>query len=385
MRINPGGTIPVGDVVGRGQLVKELWRVVERQSVVLAAERRIGKTTVLRKMRDESPDWANVVFVDLEAVQSTEGFSRKMYQELKPHVGRLERLGIDVRNFFSSFKGAGAAGVKLPEADKHRWKELLRKVFESFEKGGNGKLILMLDELPWMLEKIYVKNGPEEAMDLLDFLRESRQQREESLRLIYTGSIGLHHILGKLKKDGHGGTPINDMCLVEVPVLEQGDALALVEGLVEGENISCSEPNAKEQLAISCDCFPFYIHHAMDEFVKTGQTLTRQTVGEVVTRLIENEGSPFQLQHYHERLGIYYPDEQIKVVAQKVLTILSTESSMGRADLSNQVNSEGVFEDYFIREVLGLLVKDHYLLHEAGQYKYKFDLVKSWWAWRFGA
>ena len=53
MRANPGGIVGPEDVIGRDDLIAELWQTLEKQSVVLTSERRIGKTSVIRKMKDE--------------------------------------------------------------------------------------------------------------------------------------------------------------------------------------------------------------------------------------------------------------------------------------------------------------------------------------------
>lgn len=50
MRANPGGVLAPEDVIGRSGLIQHIWRVLETQSVVLTSERRVGKTSVIRKM-----------------------------------------------------------------------------------------------------------------------------------------------------------------------------------------------------------------------------------------------------------------------------------------------------------------------------------------------
>ena len=48
MRVNPGGHIPPSEVIGRDRLIANLWRHLERQGVVLTAERRMGKTSIIK-------------------------------------------------------------------------------------------------------------------------------------------------------------------------------------------------------------------------------------------------------------------------------------------------------------------------------------------------
>jgi hypothetical protein len=55
MKANPGGTLTGNAIIGREAELKGLWSKLQRRSVVLSAERRVGKTSLLRKMSDHPP------------------------------------------------------------------------------------------------------------------------------------------------------------------------------------------------------------------------------------------------------------------------------------------------------------------------------------------
>jgi hypothetical protein len=70
MKANPGGQLQISEILGREQLIEDLWEVLERQSILITAERRIGKTSVIRKMCAEPPaEWVPVL-QDLERVHT---------------------------------------------------------------------------------------------------------------------------------------------------------------------------------------------------------------------------------------------------------------------------------------------------------------------------
>ena len=50
MKTNPGGEVAPANIVGRDDLIAQLRETLEHQSVVLVAERRIGKTSIIKKM-----------------------------------------------------------------------------------------------------------------------------------------------------------------------------------------------------------------------------------------------------------------------------------------------------------------------------------------------
>ncbi|MCY3838557.1 MAG: hypothetical protein OXH09_07950 [Gammaproteobacteria bacterium] len=79
MQINPGGRLNIEDVIGRDHEIDRYWRMLERQGLVLSAERRIGKTHVLLKMSEECRPGYLPVCLDLEAVHSIADLIRSIY------------------------------------------------------------------------------------------------------------------------------------------------------------------------------------------------------------------------------------------------------------------------------------------------------------------
>lgn len=55
LRVNAGGNLAPEEVVGRDVEIAKMWRTLERQSVLLTAERRMGKTSVLHRMLARPP------------------------------------------------------------------------------------------------------------------------------------------------------------------------------------------------------------------------------------------------------------------------------------------------------------------------------------------
>ncbi len=47
MKANPGGQIDLRDVIGRDEIIAQIWDTLEQQSIRMNAERRIGKTTII--------------------------------------------------------------------------------------------------------------------------------------------------------------------------------------------------------------------------------------------------------------------------------------------------------------------------------------------------
>ena len=82
MKTNPGGQIDPKSVIGRERLIQLLWETVDLQSLVITAERRIGKTTVMKKMEREPIAGWLPVYQDLESCHSAMEFAMAVYRKI---------------------------------------------------------------------------------------------------------------------------------------------------------------------------------------------------------------------------------------------------------------------------------------------------------------
>ena len=125
------------------------------------------------------------------------------------------------------------------------------------------KLILILDELPIMLWDWYKSKRYNEAIELLDILRERRQELEQKgLRFIYCGSIGIKVILQTLREElDYTGEPTNDMTEYNLKPFSIDESKFLMECyILSGYEIDNEEKNELlEKIHYLCNGLPFYI------------------------------------------------------------------------------------------------------------------------------
>jgi hypothetical protein len=61
MKPNPGGQLAAENIVGRDDLVAQMWDVLEGRSIYMNDLRRVGKTMILREMNaNPAPGWLTV-------------------------------------------------------------------------------------------------------------------------------------------------------------------------------------------------------------------------------------------------------------------------------------------------------------------------------------
>ncbi len=398
-RANPGGEIAPDEIVGRDDLVRRIWSTLARQSVLMVAERRMGKTTVIKKMRHEPPEGFRVLFRDVESVGSPLEFAEAVAKDVQGLLPTASWAKTRLARVYEHIAGAEIGGVvKFPAALASHWKELLQASVASVaEAHPKDTYVFAWDELPYMLEKVRRGQGEDEAMDVLDVLRGLRQTHP-NVRMIFSGSIGLHHVLTELRDGGHSSAPVNDMRTVEVGELDESAALTLATELIAGEGLGGPEvESAARALCEWVDRVPYYIHHVVADLRDRGWSATPANVERAVNHALVDAHDPWNLVHYRNRVDVYYPTDQVPVVLA-VLDAL-TPAPLSFSDLAQRVRSAklphanpyaaGVLtgDDEALRKLLDLLARDHYVRRdpETLSYTFRFSLIQRWWRRHRGA
>ena len=110
MKANPGGQIDLKSVIGRNRLIRNIWEIVQQQSMVITAERRIGKTTVMKKMAAEPQQGWLPVYQDLESCHSAAEFSMEVYKQVDHFLSRKSKLARRSKEFLGSLGGIELGG-----------------------------------------------------------------------------------------------------------------------------------------------------------------------------------------------------------------------------------------------------------------------------------
>jgi len=397
MKANPGGQIDLAEVVGRDQLIERIWDTLDQQSIRMTAERRIGKTTIIRKLCAEPrPGWVPI-FQDLERYHTAREFALSVYREVDRFLSGRSRIARRSKEFLKSLGGTEVGGVlKLPDlAADAPWQDILSCAVQDLvqeREAQDERPLFLWDEVPYMLASIQAQEGESVAMAVLDSLRALRQtQGAAGLRMVLTGSIGLHHVIAALKRQNYANSPLNDTYPLEVPPLDAGPAQELAARLIEGEQIRTSCPSATaDAVARLADQFPFYIHHIVKALKYAALTTVTGAdpalVEQVVERQLLDPNDPWELNHYRTRIPTYYGRDSEQAVVGILDGIAARAAGAAPVvvsikDLLAEGKAGGTLDDRDrLIELLRLLEQDHYLARDAGGgYRFRFPLLQRWW------
>jgi hypothetical protein len=267
------------------------------------------------------------------------------------------------------------------------WKKLLTGAIEDLMQATfDNRLAFFWDEVPYMLEGIRKHDGPQLAAEVIDTVRSLRMEHDK-FRVIFTGSIGLHHVLGRLSAAGIPTSAKNDMYHVTVTPLAPGDAEKLAADLVQGEGIACDDlADTASTIAEEVDYFPFYIHHVVAGLRIEQLPATPENIKYYVARQLVEASDPWQLAHYRTRLATYYPDnddaDNVAAILDVLARINDPADSLSADDILKAAADRGarVENRNDLLRLLRLMDADHYLSRDTeGAYRIRFPLIRRWW------
>lgn len=387
LRINPGGALTPAEVVGRETFIASLWEVLDRQSVLLTAERRMGKTSVLLKLKAEPASGTCVIKRSLQGIRSPDEFVRLFVADVEGEIPgllkrswdeRLQRLG--VRGI-----GGGPLSVEFAPPDTKTWKEVVAEIFAALDVGVDGRVLLLWDELPQMVADIHSDHGASAAREILDVMRAAREAHP-GVRMVLSGSLGIHHVVEALRPHGGMWVPAHDMLSFDLPPLAEGDAVYLGAELLRNEGIACDDlAGVAQAIAAEVDSIPYYVHQTAFQLRvlcrDEGSTVTNGVARAVVAGAITDSRDPWELDHYLARTPVYYGADA--ELANAVLDLVARqEGPLTIEELLSGLSALGEPPppDH-LRRVLDLLCKDYYL-RQAGGYVFLRSLVRRAWVER---
>ena len=380
---NPGGTSGnySQDVVGRDEAAARCWRTLEVKSIVLASDRRMGKTWLLKKMGQEAPRDVVWLFAEVEGVATLGEFLQRLYDEAKGCLHFKSRVLKRVGALFQRIGGCQVGSFTLPKI-AGAWKDVLLAMSKDLDEHGDGRrVVLVMDEFPLMLHKI-ARSCAEDAMELCDVLRHIRQQHR-AIRMVYAGSVGLHLVLDDLRRKGYHNEPTNDMETVELPPLEDADARDLAHRLLRGAEIEDPDGSLAEAVAREGEGIPFWIHRLPFEMEKRrSKPWSAADVAPLLHSLIEDPNDPLELGRYRTRIRGYYPvREEQEAIFALLDHAAQRPDGIALRDLLDAVAPE--FPEVprsRLGELVEMLERDHYLRRRPdGARAFASRILRRWW------
>lgn len=272
-------SIPVGAKAEREQFfgrVRELgdfWDLLERNHVVLSGPRRLGKTSLLQRLVDDSSarGW-HAVLVDLQGHSSVEGMLSELERRLPDGaiVRWLEavkrttgRAADRLRKVEINLPGGFGGGLDLQAPPTASWASQAHRLQARL---ASQPVLILVDEFSVFLEKLIARDRAG-AEQLLGWLRTWRCASNVQCRFVFSGSIGINTLLTRQKFI----TYFNDCFDFRLQAFSRAEATAMVRE----ELVRECRPHAAEVPDHICDrvgwLSPYYVNLLLLESLRAAR------------------------------------------------------------------------------------------------------------------
>lgn len=372
--VNSGGGLDVENILGRDGFRDEVLDTLDRRSVVLTGERRMGKTSVAKLVEQASPrDGWTTVRLSVEGYRSVDELTQSLLVSLARFENPLQRMARRLLERLSF--NVGGVGVEPAQS-----RLLFEDVVTTAVAETDCRLLLIFDELPLFARALNQRDpAGDEGTAALHLLRRLREPHP-GLRMLCLGSIGFHHVT----RDASG--VLNDtvrLRLDPLPCDAGGDAEVLARCLLRGADLpQHDEVQTARAIAASVEGVPYYMHKIVEaaERRSRSSTLDAAAIDAIVTTAITTSDDPWDLRHYRDRIPVYYGDQA--PLARAVLDALASGVAI---DLDSTVNLVRLDRDVEaasrdeVRDVLERLEDDHYLVRDGDRRSFAYSIVRRAW------
>lgn len=376
-------------------------RLVEGNHILLVAQRRMGKTSLLRELTHRLSGRYVCLFVDVQKHESPADVVAAIGAATRQHATLWDRTK---STFGSIVRAAGDRidSLQISEVTLNLragmagddWRAKGDALFESLAQVEGG-VVLMLDEVPILVNRLLraedrsiQPEGRRQAEVFLSWLRENALRHSGKIRLVISGSIGLAPVLHRA---GLSATA-NYLMPFELPPWDRETAIGFLLALAASYGLDLSRETCEHMVdRIGC-CIP---HHVQTYFSlalayckrNNKATFSKADAEEVYLRDMLGPRGNTELAHYEERL-LMVLGRGLGTLAVGLLTTTAVAGHLS-AEAAGAVAAEYIADggapQESLRVVLEVLEHDGYLQRITGRYEFASKLLGDWWRERFAS
>ncbi|MEK7406533.1 MAG: hypothetical protein AAB225_15630 [Acidobacteriota bacterium] len=388
MNITVGPPVVDEDFFNREEVIENLWYALQHHSVLLAAPRRVGKSSLMLKLFSEPQAGFEVLWLDGQDYDTPEDLvadlaikAAKLRSNLNGFVGKLLGIAAKVEEL-----EVWQLKLKLREQLSGSWRLHGETVVRDALKP-DTKLLIVIDELPMLLHKLITNRGDSgkvAAQDLLDWLRHLRQAPEffQQVRQLVGGSIGLTRI-ASLTGSSH---KIADLRPIEVGALERPKAKELATLLLKSRDVALEDGVMETFLDQIGTLLPIFIQIMASVVASEVRRRKQPANAELIRECYEQRalGPEFRLsfEDYYERLNRYYSPEEARVARILLRELAIADGPQAKSTLLGIYQRElGPAADAFKFDLLLTWLSDDFYVEETGEGRvhFKSRWMRDWW------
>lgn len=369
-----GSPVTGKDFFGRQEELERALALIEHNNLMLAAPRRVGKTSFARKLieLERAKGW-NAIFMDLENISDTSEFLKLFKEELLglPSVASSKKLAERVKALLPSEVSVSVKGVSTKASFKD-WQSDQFTILTDILNSMDAHVLIVFDELTVLLESLLAA-GENDAKTFLNLLRALRQATSGRCSWLICSSVGVRNFANTYRLSD----TLNDIVDFDLGAYREEEAKGLLAALCQSQGIVISEALRDHLLRKIGWNIPFFIQLLV-------YYLPKGEVGpKVIDATYERVVKTGAFDTWNERLAKEYGANE--ATAKEVLTYLS---------MNNGGKSKDAIYNYvltiapsFPKDRLSLLLRaletDGYIVREKESYRFRSPLLRDYWKYTF--
>lgn len=361
----------------RDSEIDKIINQIEKDSnILISAPRRVGKTSLMRYIQDNSQENYKIIYLDTESVNNENEFFKKLLNELIREFESLKKYTLLIKSILPRISGVGKDGITLNDKELKYFSEL-SNFFNNLDLG-NSKLIIMIDEYAQTVQNILNDEGKDKAINFLQLNRELRQNfLGKNVQFIYAGSIGLENVVSKIGRT----SDINDLKSIKVNPLEEKEVKKLIEQITKDSYLIFEDDVINYIIQRIEWLIPYYIQILIDEIdqsedKRTSEIIvTNETIDKAFDEMLEHRN---YYSHWHDRLKNSKKNEYN--FAKEILNFASENEKITSSEIFN-ISQKYNDDDFDYKEIMTELKYDGYLNNNENIKEYKFNspILRIWW------
>ncbi len=381
--INPKtiiGSTAKGDYYfDRPNIVSQIWEeILKGNHVLIAAPRRVGKSSVMEYMIGNSEESIKCIFRNIQGINTEEEFYKQLYELIVLCLNKFEKGKSWLDNFLGgiTIEEITLEGVKFGNKKTLNYLEEINKVLPQLQ-ANKFRIVLFLDELPEVLNNLHKAQKTTEASGILDNLRQWRQMPtlKGYFSMVLAGSVGIHHVVKTI--DGRVAD-INDLRKIDFEALNLEEAQEYVEWATNEATIQYEQELRTYLLNKIAYPIPYFINLMLDEINKKAfNTKNRDITTEHIDRAFDSvvKNSDHFIE-WKNRLFIYFPESESNFM-NEVLIHIAHKDKINKRKLYDLAVKHERTKDYI--ELMDGLERDGYLTEQAGNHVFISPFLKAFW------
>jgi len=368
---------------GRDNDCTRLWaQFAKGRNVLMLAPRRIGKTVLLNRLRDEGERMGyRAIVLDVQGFREEKAFFQQMCAVIQGELGAGATL-------MTAFTDKLRQAIRGTEASDWRqlllhtdWREFANHLLDYLNNDKAGKpWVVLLDEIPIFALALLEAHGAERIHDFLYTIRQFRHAYPRVLWL-FTGSIGMDTITRRHSIEG----ALNDLEAYTLKPFDEPTATAFLLKVSGDAGLKMSQEAARQILRRLGWLSPYYLEKIAEDagaLVPASGVIEIDHANRALEAMLGLDKRTYW-SSWREHLQRNFPDPE----RTHLFTILATiarshDGTASRDTLLGTLSGGEPMGENLLSAYLDTLEADGYLAaceDDSRRYHFRMGMLREWW------